>query len=167
MRRTRRRRQAESGMCPWLVLCFHVPPFLTHVHRQVVHQPKSPRYTSTLGGAEPPPGGDAHTILLSDVILPNLKNAPTKDGGGDEIIFYSHFFYSLKIYFPSVFNEIFFLPKMHKIQFILAFFFASGFLKNVGSYSKKYILNILLPNFSTGIFFINAFWKPNTDINCY
>jgi hypothetical protein len=64
MRRTRSSRQAATGMCPWLALSIQVPPFPNQARRQAGLQPKSPRYDSTLGGAEGAPAPDAHTNLL-------------------------------------------------------------------------------------------------------
>jgi hypothetical protein len=62
-------------MCPWLVLGFYVPLFLTRPAEWREYQPKSDGAPATERGRAPN-GRTAHTILLGDVFLPFLDAPP-------------------------------------------------------------------------------------------
>jgi hypothetical protein len=100
----RRRRVCALGWC-----CFPGSSFPYQAHRKVGHQPESPRYANTLGGAEER-SDDAHTSLLGDVIF-----MPVCHGRQTGlpllclflfILFYS--FSSIKLIFPVISYSVYF-----------------------------------------------------------
>ena len=87
--------------------------FPFHARRQAGYQPKSPRYGSTLGGADGAPAPEAYTILLCAVRfqyflfpLPG-RLAPWTAQGGDYSLFLLKFilnFILLSLSFSHIFN---------------------------------------------------------------